>query len=86
MSIHRTFGVCYQTVMKWLGEKRRLCPRSRTRCCPARTVTCWGWMNSGALWEPRRTASGSKCTENQLDAIHLSITNYNLGIKQATPN
>ncbi len=21
--IHRTFGVCYQTVMKWLGEKSR---------------------------------------------------------------
>lgn len=24
--IHRTFGVCYQTVMKWLGEKSGATP------------------------------------------------------------
>ena len=24
--IHRTFGVCYQTVMKWLGEKMEALP------------------------------------------------------------
>ena len=36
--IQRTFGVCYQTVMKWLEEKWRGCPRSRTRCYPASTV------------------------------------------------
>ncbi len=27
--IHRTFGVCYQTVMKWLGEKSRTASRLR---------------------------------------------------------
>ena len=27
--IHRTFGVCYMTVMKWLGEKNRATPGVR---------------------------------------------------------
>ena len=27
--IHRTFGVCYMTVMRWLGEKNRATPSVR---------------------------------------------------------
>ena len=51
--IHRTFGVCYQTVMKWFGKKSKVCPLSWTRCCPAKRATYSSWMNSGALWAAR---------------------------------
>ena len=39
--IQRTFGVCYLTVLRWLGGKPGSFRRAWTRCCPANAVTCW---------------------------------------------
>ena len=33
--IHRTFGVCYQTVMKWLGEKMEALPAFKDTLLPS---------------------------------------------------
>ena len=47
--IRRTFGVFYQTLLRWLGKKGRLRPLLRTRGCPAQKVTCSNSTHSGAL-------------------------------------
>ncbi len=57
--ITRTFGVCYETVLRWVGKKRPDSPRSWTRCCPAKAGTCSNSMNSGASSVPRLTNFGS---------------------------
>ncbi len=41
------------------GGKWKLCPRSRTRCCRVKKVTCSHSMSFGASCRPRRKLSGS---------------------------
>ncbi len=57
--IHRTFGVCYASVMRWPGEKASVLRRSWTRSCPARMGTCLNSMSFGVSCKAKRRRSGS---------------------------
>ena len=39
------------------GKRSGTCPPSKTHCYPARTGTCWNWINSGASYRTRRKRS-----------------------------
>ena len=53
--ITRTFGVCYETVLRWVGENSR---QPSGHCCPLKTGTCSHWTSFGASWVPKRNNSG----------------------------